>query len=217
MVHGFDPFQSCLFEAGVKKLSPVVRRYQHLTILCTNKLSMVDNCRAFNHLHDVFKASDLCPAISLLEEAEAPIRRKFGVPDYQERQRYRLIQANQDSPCKVLHDEPVFILAATVICVEVQPSLPKIVRLKKVMQHAYDVICPFACIHSFINEIVHLYVSDVYNHAVVFTVKVYLSYLSWNSLTTNPKNGTFAGCHEKHRPDLLRMTRIVHLHAVYLM
>ena len=47
------PLQGCWFEGNVKKLSPVISRYHHLTILCAYKLSMVNYC---GFLDDVFKA-----------------------------------------------------------------------------------------------------------------------------------------------------------------
>ena len=46
---------------------------------------------------------------------------------------------------------------------------------------------------------------------------MYYAYLSWYSLTTNAKNGTLARCQKIHRPRLLRITRIMHLHVLHQM
>ena len=43
MVHGFNPFKGCSSVGGIKELSPIISRYQHLTILGPHQLGVVDD------------------------------------------------------------------------------------------------------------------------------------------------------------------------------
>ena len=66
------------------------------------------------------------------------------------------IQARQDTPCKVLHNVSILVLAWTIVCMQVEVDFSQTVCGKEMVDHADDTIGPLSCIHSFVNEVVDL-------------------------------------------------------------
>ena len=52
---------------------------------------------------------------------------------------------------------PVLVLPTTVVCMELQMGLSKVVGLEEVMDHTDDCVCPLSSLCSFVNEVVDLH------------------------------------------------------------
>ena len=74
----------------------------------------------------------------------------------QERQGDIFVEVNQDSPSQVLHHIAVFILTATVVCMQVQACFPQAVSGEEMVQHADNVVCSLASIDCLVNKVIYL-------------------------------------------------------------
>lgn len=67
-----------------------------------------------------------------------------------------VVQASLHSPVQVLHEEPVFVLSRTVVCMQDKIELSEVVMAEEVMEEAYDAVCTLANAAGLINEVIDL-------------------------------------------------------------
>ena len=124
VVHRFDAFESRLLEEGVKVTCPVVRRNNHSSILCTNKLGVVHISWLLNNSDNVIQTAHPRMSKHSLQQAETPIRSKLGMPHNQKWHCDVVVEAHHHPPRKILHHVAIFVLTRTVICVEGDVRFP---------------------------------------------------------------------------------------------
>ncbi len=76
------------------------------------------------NLSDVFEASNYRPPVKPLDKSEAPVRRKLGVPNYQERESDISVVVHHGVPQQVLDHGAVLIVPSTVSFVWNPGTLP---------------------------------------------------------------------------------------------
>ena len=118
----------------------------------------------------------------------------------QERQSDLFVEANQDSPGQVLHHIAVFVLTATIICMQVQVGFIEAVSSKEMMQHADDVVRSLASIDCLVIYLLKGMLLSA--SCVVILIK---SHLTWYGLTAHTENSTFYWYQKIHGPRLLRI------------
>ena len=74
----------------------------------------------------------------------------------QERQGNLLVETNQYYSRQVLHHVMIFVLARTIVSMQMEIGLAKIVRLEKVVQHADDAVSSFSSVYRLINQVIDL-------------------------------------------------------------
>ena len=79
VVQSFYPLQHLQSKELIKELSPVVCRHDDFSILCADKLDVVDYSRLLNDLAMSSKASNLGATENLFEQSETPVGIKFCV------------------------------------------------------------------------------------------------------------------------------------------
>ena len=82
VVQSFYPLQRLLLKGSINELSPVVCQHDDFSILCADKLSVVDYSRLLDNSGNVVKESNFGATENLFKQSEAPFERKFCVPHY---------------------------------------------------------------------------------------------------------------------------------------
>ena len=80
-----------------------------------------------------------------------------------------------------LHDNVIFILAHTVVCMELQLFFSKSMMLQEVMEHADDSIGALPRVKLLVDKVIHLpwhsLIADAKNGAFSWGLKVYRAWL----------------------------------------
>ena len=114
-------------------------------------------CRHIDHLLKVSKAGYSGAAESLLQEAEAPVRRKLGVGNYEEGEGDVMVQTYYYSSDEVMEHGIVLVLPHTVVCMQVNICFSQAMLLEEVVeQRDNNCVGPLPCVAGFVDEVVDL-------------------------------------------------------------
>ena len=80
----------------------------------------------------------------------------LSVAYIQEIQGNLLVETNQDPPSQILHHISVFVLTRTIVSMQMEIGLAKIVRAEKMVQHADDAVSSFSSVYCLINQVIDL-------------------------------------------------------------
>lgn len=172
---------------------PVVCLHNHSSTFCANKLGNVDMrhwCALSDDFLEVFQARDMRAAKASLHQPKTPVRGKLGVSGRHKVDGNRSVLPCLNTPRKVEKNPSVFVLAGTIVTVQLDRLLPKAIVFKKEVQVADDSVAPLTRTDGLIDQKV---------------------YLLRQALTVNSKYSALAGCQEVEGSWLRSITRIVDL------
>jgi hypothetical protein len=101
-------------------------------------------------------AANFGAAIEALDQSKAPVWCKFRVACEKERERDGLMLTSHHPPKEVAQDNVVFVLASTIVCVEVCICLPKAMNLEIMVQLTHYTVGTLSGVDSFITEVCDL-------------------------------------------------------------
>lgn len=78
------------------------------------------------------------------------------MPNKHERYLDSFVESGQNSPCEVLHDKAIFVLAGTIICMQIKFDFAQVVVWQEVVEEADNSVGTLADVYTLVNQVVHV-------------------------------------------------------------